>query len=85
MKLCKECRHFCEGLAFLCSRKAKDVVSRQTGITCRDGYESANIERFGGWITSRLFGLCGEEGRFWESKTVQSVPNNSDCIEYPWW
>lgn len=70
-KLCIRCafsyRNRRTGNSSYCCSKSKwvniDLIDGTSGpVYC-------NVERIGGWIFSRMFNRCGEEGRFWERKS----------------
>lgn len=73
MKLCKDCKHIDEspfGTLTYCTR----VV----GTNLLDGSPESvdnysNYERSAGWLASRLFNLCGKEGRFFEEKDNANI------------
>ena len=58
MNICRDCKH------------SKGLYCTKKGYTCRITGTVHNppctSERSGGKILSRLFGLCGKEGRFFE-------------------
>lgn len=73
IKLCKECR-WCKNPGEFAECRApqnKKNINKQTGFEEERRYNYCSTQRsslLGGWISCRLDGACGVEGRWWESK-----------------
>lgn len=66
IKLCKDCKWTDKkGYALWCKHKKSGFVDYSTG---EKFYSTCALFRRGCWLDARLFGWCGEAGRFWEKE-----------------
>jgi len=85
MKLCKDCKfigYSALGTLNRCQRPiGTDLVTGD--ILCVDRY--CSTERSTDWIESRLFRMCGKEGRYFKENKMEEYENTAKFAErYEW-
>lgn len=71
MKTCVTCKHYAafrSNLSDRCYRPLVGKASLVTGLPRSDYPKICSLERTLKWGIDRLFGVCGESGRYWEEK-----------------
>lgn len=73
VKLCKDCKHCREkegrsGEDFNTCEKPMPRISLSTGRHTLQPYKYCETLRNQGFLAARVLGVCGSEGRWWETK-----------------